>query len=616
MSEKHMNIYEKNRAYIKKNYPYIEWEDAQIEQDENIVIQLDLEDNVVIGKRQDGHIWTFGSMYHSKKAAEYWTEQFTGVDYRTIFIVIGLGNGAYVKALHEKYPKQYIIVCEPDMQLFDAVMQVLDLEAILDPEILLAAGSNEIAIFTEYMKLINYDNKECVKYIWIPNYCKINAEQCKEHTQRYYNCIERLIIGRNTEIVDEKLRADNILPNLLVFPETYSIGQLEEGMRVYQPEKKVAIVVAAGPSLDKNVKFLKKAKNKAFIIVVDTALKTVINAGIIPDLAIMVDPAKDPSLFDRDIIRDLPLVVSFFGNYEVIKHHRGKLFFPTGELKLTEYMSKRFKKDITIMYSGGSVSNNAFAVVGLMRFKTIVLIGMDLAYPNGVVHTSDAYENEPMIDMSQSKYFEVEDVYGGKVYTEANMDAYRRWFEEQIIFNSEIRMIDATEGGAKIKGAEIMTLEDVIKEIEGLESTDYEHCIAQIPPLFSDEEQKEILEYYLSLEEKLDHLTADLKKQKKNYQDLEKKMKKRDDVRCQKIMKKITALTKKIESSELFDFARLYRNMIEYQVLDAMNDTRQPEITEEKKALRGGEAICCMYMENLNDVKKVWHNLLAEHQYL
>lgn len=48
------------------------------------------------------------------------------------------------------------------------------------------------------------------------------------------------------------------------------------------------IVVAAGPSLNKNINELKKAKGKSLIIAVDTALKPLLRAGIVPDMFLLL----------------------------------------------------------------------------------------------------------------------------------------------------------------------------------------------------------------------------------------------------------------------------------------------------------------------------------------
>ena len=58
------------------------------------------------------------------------------------------------------------------------------------------------------------------------------------------------------------------------------------------PREMPAIIVSAGPSLNENIEELKKAKNKAFIIAVDTAMKPLLRNGIIPDMYAIIDGTK------------------------------------------------------------------------------------------------------------------------------------------------------------------------------------------------------------------------------------------------------------------------------------------------------------------------------------
>ena len=62
------------------------------------------------------------------------------------------------------------------------------------------------------------------------------------------------------------------------------------------------ILVSAGPSLNKNIMELKKAKNKAFIVATDTAVKPLLKAGIEPDLMVMVDGEK-PKRLNLDLLK-------------------------------------------------------------------------------------------------------------------------------------------------------------------------------------------------------------------------------------------------------------------------------------------------------------------------
>lgn len=614
-----MDIYEENIKYLKENYPYIKWEDEGICEENQVLVQWNENHQLTVAIEEEGHVWYLGSRYDTEKAAEQWVDGFKDVNYRTLFIVIGLGSGIYVKKLHERYPENNIVLCESDMQLFGEILKAVKLEDILEKEIFLAAGKTANMLYTDLIHgLINYDNMREVRFSCIPNYENANTLQCLAVKKHYVNRMERLILGRNTMILDEGVRSENTLANLFLYPEGYSLGQLKECITDYEPEKRAAIIVSAGPSLDKNVGELRKAKNKAVIIVVDTALKTVLNAGVEPDLAVLIDPAKAPSLFEREELLNIPLCVSINANHAIMKIHHGKKFFATRDMDFMAEIAKAYNKDLYVMHTGGSVANNAFSVAGIMGFKKMILVGQDLAYPNGKVHSADAYEDEDDIVMS-SKYFEVDDIYGNKVYTEANMDAYRRWFEEQIVFNPDCHVIDATEGGAKIKGAEILTLHEAIeRECANMDKVDFRALIERIEPLFSLSEQKEIKENYIGIEKRLKEIDWLLRKQIDAYVKLKNMDQKGDNnsKQFQRTVKEISRYTRELEDNPLLELVRLYKNKLEYEILDELNDKTEESKSEVLIAAKGGEQICETYQKNIDRLKKEWHRLLEENHYI
>lgn len=616
--EENMSLYNDNVIFLKENYPYVKWNEKQkIERNTHeIYVMEDKKSNVVIGVMVENHLWTLGSRYDVEIAAECWVGQFENVNYRTIFIILGIGNGIYIRKLSEKYPDNYIIACEPDTKLFYEYLTNEDIKKDLNENVFLAAGENVAALYAELIdKMVNYDNKKEIIYTVIPNYQMINQQLVLQYRQRYRDRIERLIMARNTIINDENSRAINELKNMFIFYQQYSVGQLYDTIKKMKLEKKVAIVVAAGPSLDKNINDLKKAEGKAFIMVVDTALKTVIKAGIKPNLAITIDPDKDPALFDNEEIRKLPLCVTICGNNQIIAKHQGKLFFPTGDNSFMENLAKKYNKGVYTVPTGGSVANNAFSIVGLMGFKTVILVGQDLAYPNGQVHTTEAYDNEENIDDASTRYYQVEDIYGGKVYTEANMDCYRKWFEEQIKINPQLEVIDATEGGAKIYGSKIMSLREAIqKKCELNNENDYKTIVNPDETMFNEKQKKEIEQYYINVEKKLEELKIMLKQQEENYIELEKLEEKNMSDEYKTVVVRTSEMTKKIEKHELFELARLYHNIVEFRVYDNMNDKNNQKLTESIKASRGGRMVCQTYMENVDKVKKIWHKLLIENK--
>ncbi|MEE1100766.1 MAG: 6-hydroxymethylpterin diphosphokinase MptE-like protein [Agathobacter sp.] len=611
-----MGFYEENIKYLKEQYNYIKLQENNTEDGINIIEEESVNGRKYLAVESEGYIWRFDSIYQPEYAAKCWCNQFENVNYRTVFIIMGVGNGEQIKALNERYPENIKIICEPTQELFIQLLKHRDIREIFNDKVLLATGRKCSSNFAELIdKIVNYDNKNEIQYSLIPNYHNFNSKKCSEYIGYYKNRIERLVVARNTAILDENTRAFSYLNNILIYPDCSSVGQIINSLQKIDLNGRVAIVVAAGPSLDKNIHLLKQAKNKAFIIGVDTALKSLIAAGVRPDMAIIIDPEKDPNLFEDDIIKNLPLSATMHSNNKILKNHNGRIFFAGGDGEFIKEVSVKYKKSIEVVYSGGSVATNAFSFSALLGFKTIVLVGQDLAYPNGQIHAKDAYTNEEKIDMSE-KYFEVEDIFGGKVYTEGNMDAYRRWYEEMIVSNPEYEVIDATEGGAKIHGSKIMTLQEVIdKYLEDIPELNYEEIINNIPQLYTGNEKQELLRYYDSIEAELLKLKEDLESANSNYDaiiDMELNEEQEESV-YKECLSKAIELMNDIESNVFLEWSRLYNTYIDYSVLDEMNDSQLLEESESLKAARGGKKICEAYIESLEKVIEEWKCIYNEY---
>lgn len=88
--------------------------------------------------------------------------------------------------------------------------------------------------------------------------------------------MKKEVFNKNTELLRGAQIADNLMQNLPALLEGASV----EGMQTYFGEhldtEVPAIIVSAGPSLDKNIRMLKRAKGHAFLIGVDSALKALL----------------------------------------------------------------------------------------------------------------------------------------------------------------------------------------------------------------------------------------------------------------------------------------------------------------------------------------------------
>lgn len=211
------------------------------------------------------------------------------------------------------------------------------------------------------------------------------------------------------------------------------------------------IVVAAGPSLNYSMDFIKENAGKRKIIAVNTVLRRFCKEGILPDLSVAADPfGQIPEHLDgiEDYTKDIPLIADWLLCWKYSYRYQGeKCFIPTpaGEC-IKEYNPGN--DEVWDVF--GTVSALAIEAAIRLGAKKIFLTGLDLAFPGGEVHAKDMphekiqYKAEAMM---------VPSVDGGMVETTPVFNDFRMGIEEIIARNQRIEFINMSKDGAFIKGA-------------------------------------------------------------------------------------------------------------------------------------------------------------------
>lgn len=223
--------------------------------------------------------------------------------------------------------------------------------------------------------------------------------------------------------------------------------------------EKDVYIVAAGPSLDKNFMQLKDIKD-GIILATGTVFKKLINAGIRPDYVIVSDANERVYAQIKDYeTAGVPMLYLSTAYYGFAQKYEGEKYIVLQEeFPLAEEYAKQINSPL--VKTGGSVSTTALSVSVVLGCKRIIFLGLDLAYTDNYVHASDTSRRNLTED---SDLRTIQDMYGNDVKTSKSMDLYRKWIEHYLSEHKEVSVYDATEGGAVIKGMQIVRLEDIIK---------------------------------------------------------------------------------------------------------------------------------------------------------
>lgn len=471
-----------------------------------------------------GQTWLLRDGVDVERSVSVWCDQFQRVVHNTVFFVFGIGTIEYIQEMKRRFPDHIMIFFEPCEENIVRLAMEDGLEQLRTMEnIIIIAGEGRFRHLEEALySIVRYENMSETRYAVLPNYAKIWEDEYQQFVSicKYANA--KRLMDRNTLILNQDTMVNNYLYHLKRCTQESDLQCLKDVMPEEIVEDYPAIIIAAGPSLDKNIEQLLEYHGRAFVICVDAALNPTLQRGVIPDIVVSVDTViKKVKALESEVFSYLPMVITMNNSREMVETYAGRLFYDLDEDAYTRQIISQDTNQGMTMESGGSVANNAFSLARILGFKHIILIGQDLAYPDNKRHASGAFENEEELNAASNKYFYVDDIYGGKVLTETNMNMYREWFEKRIENYKEIEVIDATEGGALIKGTKIMTLQDALKEYCPKQKMDFKSRINSAEYLCDEEKRKKAEEELQKLPQKIDAIRERMQSARKIYEKLD-----------------------------------------------------------------------------------------------
>ena len=563
----------------------------------------------ILALRKGQDLWYLQSRYNAGEAARQWATQMQDkLRSNSVIVVFGFGDGSYIRELLEYGEKEKIVVYEPCPEVFWQVFGREEVAELLENErvYLLVESISDSLLYGYLESLVSYRNFQLVEICVLPNYDRLFPKSYRNLLDQHLFVVNQLIFSRNTEIVYGMEFLHNMLRLTKDVVKQYSVVQLEDIIEKQELCGLPAVLVSAGPSLDKNIGKLKEIHKNVFVMAVDTALNTVLANGIIPDMTITIDAHKPPVLFEDERVQQIPIAVNIISNEKIILKNSAKHFYELGEETYLGDVYHRLGKEVKGLPTGGSVANNALALLVLMGFQTIIFMGQDLAYPGGVCHTFDAYHRvDSLIDGRH--YYEVEDIYGEKVLTESNMEMYRRWFEFFIALTPQVRFIDATEGGVEIHGTEICTMQQVVDEFSG-KIYNKEKIFLNIEPYLNKEEQEKVTKIISDIPKRLEKLEKKIKSGLNIYDKME-QINRKSNGKSQtlgKLLNQAMELNKFIGEEPVLALVRYYTIKVDYavdgQVL--VYDEKAAMYEQIKGLIENGRILLKGYLEGVKECRK------------
>lgn len=474
-----MDCFVKNISAFKKiNTSLARDLDECAESQENIrVLQSPLGHYVMYKKNISGWYMQLNSMYDPHEEASYICKKLPNDLARRVIVVIGVGMGYHLKEVFNRVnDKSQVIIVEEDINVLKSFLKYQDFSKEIESgKVFFSCGNTEqvVAKVKKAVTSLTF-NLNDVTIITLPvmdmdylKYCRTISESIDvQRTNHIFN------MGNDTE--DTLIGIRN---NFLNCNELLNCIGIKEFLDLAQDKykNKPAVIVASGPSLNKNIHLLKDIQDKVLIIACDGSLKPLLDNEIEPHIVSSIERVwktyeafyKDKQIPEKTVLLAPPIIRKEI--FQRFNNNRKILSLKSWE-GIHEWIAQAIPHKGTLP-TGTSVAHLCFNFARAVGANPIIFIGQDLAY------SSDGYTHAEGVEIRELKDVDNDTIYV-KDYEGKDIPSTYVWRNfltqfELFISQTDLLCIDATEGGAYIKGTKIMKLQDVIKEYCNFEEDIY-----------------------------------------------------------------------------------------------------------------------------------------------
>lgn len=426
--------------------------------------------------REDGKTFTYHSRYDPQTEAKKLVETSFG-DHSHV-VILGFGLGYLLDEVLSRLPKpgnaHQVLIIEPDARLLFHALHCRDLRRVLsDGRIDWCVGMTPDEVGETWSLALDWAALNKLAIIEHPpslfrhtQYFERIKEKIRYFCQRSKGNLVTLMHNGIEFLTNNLLNMGAVIK----FP---GVGRLFDKFAGIP-----AIVVAAGPSLEKNVNLLSRVKDKFLIIAVDTAFRQLAIRGITPDIVCAADPSYENSLDfvgveDR---KDVILAFEPMSHPDIPRVFQGPKMLMTFGGGILGWLEK-FREPVGSLSCWGSIATTTFDMARKFGCDPIIFIGLDLSFQDGRLHARGSYSDDVLynslhpftsLEHETVDYVSTRGVHkytgpnGAELFTDQNMQLYKGWFEDQFRQTSQ-QVVNATEGGIVDKFVEKIPLEKAIE---------------------------------------------------------------------------------------------------------------------------------------------------------
>jgi len=304
-----------------------------------------------------------------------------------IVLILGVGSGILVEQLAENNPDTFFLALESSKEDISLLKQNKTFSNLYSLKNVLVFSYEDLesVLINNYIPAF-YGNLQIIEQkAWLDE----NSDFTNQLKNKINKTLKTIAADFSVQAHFGKIWQGNIYRNL------YNLNAYKNNFSLSPDISKTAVIVAAGPSLDKTIDLLKQSKNY-FVISTDTAYQALLKNKIIPDIVVSIDgqnvsynhfiniPENSKTLFVFDTCGNSSAV-------EKLLKRNEKVYLINSNHPFVNYINLKNYIFPNLFAGTGTVTIAALDLAIQCGFEHIEIFGADFSYINGKAYTKGTY---------------------------------------------------------------------------------------------------------------------------------------------------------------------------------------------------------------------------------
>lgn len=425
-----------------------------------------------LSRTVDKTVLYYHEMSGAAAEAKKWVKNLPLKDHHCIFLY-GIGLGYYydqMKPWLRAHPNNRLIIIEDELPVIRKFFETERASEVLqDPQVVFeyfdSRGPEPIkSFFDRFRTIMKGYGREGLFLTSSYLYYQIKENLCLEIRNAIFSYTNWVVMSMNEALLDRAMIFENYYSNTLRQYGSYDAHALKNRFKDIP-----ALICGAGPSIIKDIDFIRSIQDKAMIIASGTGMNVLNHYGIIPHFGTGLDPSKSQGTRIRtNFAYEVPVFYRrrFHADSFRLIHAPKLMVQKSGSHVVSDWFDKQLGMESDyVPESGVSSTNFAMEFAVLLGCNPIILAGFDLAYTDAsryppiiAEHPIDPKTAKDEIKAKSDAPIIGWNIKGEKVFTKLD------WIEEAgIVYafvnaHPETKVINTTLEGLAFRAVEYVEL--------------------------------------------------------------------------------------------------------------------------------------------------------------